>query len=80
MTPMMMPLLQLYTVYQDPDDYPDEIVVRRWTVQAGRPTPEKELFLREPDLQTVREKLVNLNLVCLGREPEDDHAVLETWV
>ena len=70
--------LTLYTVYKNPKDYPDDHVIRRWSVKDGKVLPQ-ELFARARTLSAVRRKLPP-GVFNLGREVDDDACIVETWV
>jgi len=73
-------LLKLYTVYQDPLDYPGKFVVRMWAVIAGFPDPVPA------DTQSVADSLeqarayIPADMTRIDRAPGDDLAIVESWV
>lgn len=72
--------LLLFTIYRRPRDYPDEYVVRRWSIRRMLPTHEGgEPYARGKTLQEVRRALPP-GLYNMGRDPADDPVIIETWV
>src|SRR5579864_6488168 len=70
--------LPMFTVYDRPEDFPDHIVARLWT---SLPEPRPTTFLlRASTIGPVRDFLAALGLTHLSRSPEDNPAVLETWL
>jgi hypothetical protein len=68
--------ITLYVVYCHPRDYPEEFVVRRWTLDQ----PERgDPFLRGASLDDVR-ALLPPGLYNLGRHEDDDPVIVEVWV
>jgi hypothetical protein len=69
--------LSLYTVYENPFDYPGKFVVRRFEVFTGATDPNPLIVC--DTLEEVRAVLPP-GLVCLPRHPDDDPVILETWL
>lgn len=74
----MSDVLNLYTIYDHPEDYPHAFVVRRFEAAAGE-VLEKELLGQAPTLEGARE-LVPLGLFNMGREAGDSSVIVETWI
>lgn len=72
-------LLGLWTVYERPADYPIGFVARLHHVYAGGLSGATLTAVYGPDLASVRRKLP-AGLENLGREPEDDPHIVETWI
>lgn len=85
---MMTTALRLFTVYVGPEDYPDKIVVRGWTVgggerkQADAPLPDREPLYVGCDLEEARAKIREAlpGATSLPRAESDPRAVLEVWL
>lgn len=75
------PVMETWTIYRYPRDYPEHYVLRRWVIlsSGGEPIPDAAPAALGTDLLTVRGR-VPPGLVCLGREPGDDPVIVETWV
>ena len=73
------PTLSLWTVYDRPADYPDDVVARRFEISAGEPVATSDVLLA-PSLTTLRRKLMTRGLVGLMRTGGDDPAIVEVWV
>jgi hypothetical protein len=72
--------LVMWTVYNRPKDYPDRCVARAWLViDAPEPVATGSVIIGAT-LAGVREQLARDGLVCLARRPEDDPAIVETWL
>lgn len=69
----------MYTVYIHPLDYPDHFVVRRHFVTAEGSQPSPHLFHVADTLDEVRAGLPD-GLYCIGREPDDEPQIVESWV
>lgn len=69
--------LRQYTIYDHPRDHPESFVVREWLIGAGTVTPGQAWGTAT--LASARD-LVPPGLVCLGREPQDDPVIIETWI
>lgn len=69
-------MLKIWTVYNHPLDYPDKFVARLFV--GEQPT---ESVIIADDLETIRDILCfELGLTVLGRSPEDDSKIVETWL
>lgn len=68
----------VFTVYENPKDYPGKFVIRRWIGMD----PDREPVAVGDTLAEVRAKLKELNpfLVRLERDQFDDPVILETWI
>jgi endonuclease V-like protein UPF0215 family len=66
--------LPLICVYKSPADYPGKYIARLWDVDI--PT---ELIAKADTLEEIR-KAIPAEMVNLGREPEDDPVIIETWI
>ena len=67
--------LTTWTVYDHPRDFPHCYVARRF--EGERPTGD---LVVAADLDALRQQLIERGLVCLDRDPEDDPAIMETWL
>jgi len=67
-------LLDIWTVYDHPGDYPEHYVTRRWELTAP-----KECYLFET-LEAVRAFLSQKGLSRLERCEQDDPKIIETWI
>ena len=69
--------LSLWTIYDHPLDHLDSWVVRRWAVGPDGAVPAESYCCET--LEDAR-KCVPPDLWNLGRQPEDDPLIVETWV
>lgn len=74
---MKGPPLEIWTVFDHPDDYPGEFVARKWLVFAGGSVATSEV-VTGPTLQSVRDQIPP-GLWCNPRAPEDDPVIIESW-
>ncbi len=73
--------MNLYTIYNNPTDYPDTYVVRRWEIVApeNKPTP-KNVVIIGSDLNEIRSALREMGLYVIPRDETDDEKIVETWL
>jgi hypothetical protein len=72
--------LTMWTVYDNPTDYPGKVVVRRWRAVGDEPTPDPEPCYVGDDLSAARQSIPPEANYCLIRSPDDDPAIMETWL
>jgi hypothetical protein len=69
-------MINIWTVYDHPSDYPDYYVARMFRGE----TPTDNMVMAA-DLDTVRDVMArDFHLVCLTRHPDDDPKIIETWL
>jgi len=73
-----MKLLEMWTIYDHPDDMPDCFVARKFRVLPTGPEPTRELRAAG-SLEEVR-SMLPLGLVNLGRYEDDEPQIVETWI
>jgi hypothetical protein len=71
-------VLQMWTVYRHPRDYPTKFVARMSLATHPEPTPTNDMFVAD-SLDEVR-ALLPPGLYCLERLPEDDPVIVEVWL
>ena len=72
--------LPMITIYERPDEFPDEYVARLWLMRRGVAEPGMTgHLLRSASLDALREMLPP-GLHRLPREPGDEEAIVETWL
>ena len=75
-----MTTLAMWTVYDNPTDYPGKFVARRFDVDGEGPKPSSSVIIMD-DLDKLRDVLCyELHLTCLCRNEEDDPKIVETWL
>lgn len=67
-------VLNLWTIYASPTDYPGKFVARRF--EMDRPTSE---VILADTLDEVR-SLLPRGLTCIGRSSYDEPQIVETWL
>jgi hypothetical protein len=70
-------ILQIWTVYDHPSDYPDKYVARLHVVSKSGTGPTTEMFVADT-LEELR-VLLPPGLYCLPRYAADDPVIVETW-
>jgi hypothetical protein len=69
--------LPMWVVHQFPDDAYGLYVARLW---MSLPEPAVTNFtIRCPELEPLREQLIDLGFYRRDRSPEDEPQILETW-
>lgn len=71
--------LVIFTVYDNPDDYPGEYVVRRSFVGPSMAVQDVEPLLVSDDLAEVR-AAIPAGCIRLERDPFDPPAIMEVWL
>lgn len=71
--------LHIWTIYFKPSDHPDGYCARKHTLLEGESKPGGEL-LTGSTIEQLRERFSSQGLVCIGREPEDDSVIVESWI
>lgn len=72
-----------YTIYKNPSDVPNHYVMRGWDIEDGTMVPASEAIavpVTDLALATLRQSLLDMGLVCMGRQPDDDPVILEVWI
>lgn len=76
---MRTDVLRQYTIYCRPSDFPHWYVLRGWSIRPHLlPMPDDNVRL-STTLEGARLGLPQ-GLVCLGRQPDDDPTIVETWM
>jgi hypothetical protein len=73
--------VDIYVIYDHPSDYPDNFVVRRWTIQPGTFFPTDELW-RHDSIEAARSQARRFSQhdSRIGRLQKDDPTIIETWI
>ena len=74
----MKNVLQIYTVYKQPTDFPNNTVVRRFYVDTDIHPDDYVCIYDDP--QKVSEDMARLGLYRLERSDLDDPCIVETWL
>lgn len=76
--------LVMWTVYDHPEDYPNEFLARMWVVPTGPGVDHEPIFtgqiMASTDLHLIRRWMQHQGLACITRNPDDDPVILETWL
>ncbi len=71
--------LIMWTIYDNPKDYPGLFVARMFKVWRAGPEPTAEVVMSR-SLDEVRRAMTHLGLTCIQRSPDDDPKILEIWL
>lgn len=71
-------ILSIYTIYNNPSNYPGYYVISKWDVEKGSETKDTTYHFKSTNLQECRDQLKSL--YCVGREPDDDPVILESYI
>jgi hypothetical protein len=71
--------MDIFTIYYDPLDYPTMYAARRFDLD--KPTLD---FFVDRQYEAVRDWVFKKKAgdvpICLGRDPNDDPKILESWI
>ena len=73
--------LFIFVVYDRPTDFPNEIVVRKFTAVSGVPEP-LEIIYRGLNLLDAQSKILELSphAIQFHRDPSDESQIVECWI
>jgi hypothetical protein len=72
-------MLETFTVYFDPTDYPKKWIVRRFVIGKSGPIPDAEPLIVCDLLEDVR-SVIPVGLICFSRNEHDEPQIVETWL
>ena len=72
-------VLSIWTIYDHPKDFPNTFVARRHESSRAGSQPTGDCIV-SPDLERLREHLIELGLGCIPRSPYDDPNIVESWL
>ena len=77
-----MDSLSIFTVYENPRDYPGSFVVRRFEVTRNGALPEPLPLVVTDTLEEARAaiKRASPGAAWVTRNPEDDDPIVECWL
>lgn len=70
--------LSIWTITANPADFPGKIVARRFLIEGRVVAVTTDTHIAE-DLEAVR-AMLPLGLINIGRQPEDDPVIVESWI
>lgn len=71
-------VLNMWTVYDHPKDFPHSYVARRFEIGGGEPLATPDIV--QGELSIIREGFRQCGLTCLTRNEGDDPGIVETWL
>jgi hypothetical protein len=76
-----MNAITLWTIYQQPDDFPHHFVARRFEVQSGELHHTNQVIVAG-NVTAIRKHLEQYHIsgVVMPRTDNDDPTVIETWL
>lgn len=72
--------LPIWTIYEKPSDFPEDFVVRRHVSYPGKVVADPNIAMQSRGLENLREILQRQGLTCIGRQPDDEPCIVESWV
>jgi hypothetical protein len=69
---------EMFTVYQNPSDYPGKFVVRSQIIRAGKVIPADSPLIVADTLAEAR-LAIPFGLYRSPRHPQDDPVIVEVW-
>lgn len=78
-----MDTLTIYSIYENPKDYPEKFVVRKWFIKSTskQPFPEVTPHCIADTLEEARHSLSKEGpLVKLMPNSDDDPCIVENWL
>jgi len=70
----------IYTVYDNPLDYPGQWVIRRFFVSAGQVLADFNIWSRSGSLEAARATLPPHAQFLRERYDDDDPKIVEAWI
>lgn len=70
--------LEMWVVYEKPQDYPNSFVARKFTEEGGKPKPLDDIMV-SASLDTIRAFLAANNFFPIPRHETDEPQILEVW-
>lgn len=71
--------IDLWVVYENPDDFPGRFVVRRHTIAGGESSPCEDPACVVGGLEAARAS-IPFDCLNLGRHPDDEPQIVEVWL
>lgn len=68
-----------YAIYQNPTDYPNKFVLRKWTIGPGTTLAEVNPVAVVDSLEDARDSVPE-GLFLIPRSQEDDPVIVEVWI
>lgn len=73
--------LYTWTIYKKGiEPFPSNHIARCHKVADGKVTLLKDEYMVAHDIDLIRSELRRRGLTLVGRTPEDDEAIIETWI
>jgi hypothetical protein len=72
-------ILDIWTLYDHPADFPDCFVMRRFAVGPGYARATDQVFRCE-NIERLRELARRMGLHCIPHSPNDDPNIVESWL
>ena len=71
-------VVEIWTIYDRPLDFPEGFIARRFEVVPGSARPTTEALTGT--LANLRREMERQGRVCLPRDPGDHPNVVESWI
>ena len=72
--------LEIWTVYDHPDDFPDLFVARKYEIERGGKPVATDAVMKATSLKDLRMILETWQLVPVPRQENDDPKIVESWM
>lgn len=76
---MSAPPMYVWTIYDDPVDFPGRFVVRRFRIRGANPEPEAKPWSIKGSLPEAR-GTVPAGLIRISRARDDEPHIVECWL
>lgn len=77
---MQRGVLNVWTIYDHPTDFPHSYVARRFETGGGLLDPVATTDIIQGELDALRKSFAICGMVCLTRNVCDDPKIIETWL
>ena len=77
---MQRGVLNVWTIYDHPTDFPHSYVARRFETGGGMLDPVATTDIIQGELDALRKSFAICGMVCLTRNVCDDPKIIETWL
>ena len=72
-------MLEIFTIYFNPIDFPGKYVVRRFQIERAGPIADAEPLIVCDTLDEARNAIPD-GLYCMPRQERDDPQIVENWL
>lgn len=73
-------VLELWTIFRNPKDYPGKYVVRKFFIERGAPGPVADNFVLVADTLDDARRHIPSWMTRLVRDEGDEPQIVESWI